>query len=128
MPKKQHPVRAAARETRAIDHIGQPFFDRLEQRRIVRRIIFQVGILNQHDFAGHMAERGFERRALALIARLEKNSDLIEWILRPLILFLQARENLTAPILRAIVDENDLLRHRKRAHSAHDFLQRRSSL
>ena len=69
-------------------------------------------------------EGGFERRALALVLRLEKNPNVIEWILRQLILFLQTRENLTAPILRTVIDENDLLRHRKRAHSAHDLLQR----
>ena len=67
VPKKEHPVRAAAGETSAVDHIGQPFFNRLDQRRIILRIIFEIGILNQHDFPGHMAERGFQRRALALI-------------------------------------------------------------
>ena len=56
-----------ADEARAEDHVGPAVEDRLQERGVVGRVVFQVGILNQHHGAGRLGEARAKRGALALV-------------------------------------------------------------
>jgi len=55
-----------AQETGAIHHVRDAFFERLEQGRVVARIVLQVRVLDQQDVARGRVQSGANRRALAL--------------------------------------------------------------
>ena len=88
VPEKKHAVRAAAVKRDPVNHVGLSRLDRLQQAWIILRIVFQVGILNDHDITGDMAKRSVERSSLTLVVRLKKNFDLIQRILGASVLFL----------------------------------------
>src|SRR6266498_910527 len=117
-------MRAAAGETRAINDVRRAILNRLNQARIILRIVFQVGVLHDHDVARHMTNSCLYRRALSLILRLKKHFDLIQWVVDALALIFQPGQNLPAAVLRAVIDQNNFLRQLHGAHTAHDFLQR----
>ncbi len=71
-----------------------------------------------------MTDRCFYRRALALIFRLKKNFNLIQWVVRASALIFQPVQNLPTAVLGAIVDQNDFLSHLHGAHTANHFLKR----
>ena len=54
-----HSVRAAAGETGAVNNIGLPGLDRRQQGRVIPRIIFKIGILDQHDVTGDVSSTRF---------------------------------------------------------------------
>ena len=78
------------------------------QHRVIARIVFQVGVLNQQDVARGPIEPGAHRRALALIAIVVDHD-------RPrLVLF--GFEQFARPIGGAVVDDDDFVGQADRAH------------
>ena len=63
VPVVEHAVRSAE-EARAEDGVGLAVEDRLEQRRPVRGIVLEIGVLDDHDVAGARGERRADGRAL----------------------------------------------------------------
>ena len=64
MPEIQNTVTFAADEPRAVNYIGVVFYDGCKQFVVVARFVFQVGILNENDFAGRGCKPGPESGAL----------------------------------------------------------------
>src|SRR6266536_839104 len=116
-------MRAATGEARAINDIRRAILNRLKQARIILGIVLQVGVLHDHDVARRVTDRGLYCCALALIFRLKENFDSIQWIIGPTSFFLHPSQYLSAPILGAVVDQNNFLRQLDSAYTAHDFLQ-----
>ena len=67
MPEIEDPV-LLADEPRAEDDVGLILDDRLDELGILRRVVFEVGVLDDDDLAGGVAEPGAERGALSLVA------------------------------------------------------------
>ena len=65
VPEIDHAVGVAAHEARAEDDVGLAVEDRLEQPRVFLRVVFEVGVLHDHDVAGGGGEAGAQRGALA---------------------------------------------------------------
>ena len=75
VPEVQHAMRLAARESRAIDHVGQAVDDRLDQLRVLLRIVFEVGVLDDDYVASRFGEPSAQRGALPLIDGMEERPD-----------------------------------------------------
>src|SRR5262249_20740618 len=74
VPEIQYTMRATV-EAIAKDHIGPLLEDRLQEAWIVLGIIFQVGILDKHNVACHVRQRGPNGSAFALIRLMTDNLD-----------------------------------------------------
>ena len=66
VPEEEHPVRPR-REAAAVDHVGVPREDRLQQGGVVGRVVLEVGVLDDQHVAGRQGEPGAQRRALAAV-------------------------------------------------------------
>ena len=100
VPEKQHPVRVAAGEARAVDHVGVVLEDRRDQPRVVGRVVFQVGVLDDDDVAGRRRDASACRSTLAAVVRLEDGAvDAVGE---------RAAQQLDAAVGRAVVDHDDL--------------------
>ena len=64
---------APAHETRTVHHIGFAVRNRVEQKMILLRIVFEIGVLNNDNVASGGAEAGAQRGPLSLIFRMVKN-------------------------------------------------------
>ena len=64
-----------AEEARAEDDVGLALEDRAQQQRVLARVVLEVGVLDDHDVAGGLAEAAGHRRALALVGGLEEDAD-----------------------------------------------------
>src|SRR5262249_4532546 len=111
VPEIQHAM-ALADESRAINDVGPPLQDRLEQPRIFRRVIIQIGVLHQDALAGGVAEALPQRRALALVALLEEDADVAAF---------QLAQDAVRAVLAAIIDQDQFLRDRHRLHAPNYF-------
>ena len=67
MPEVEHPVWFAADKTGAVNHIRLILQNRLNQFGILRRIIFQIGILDDDDISGYLLKPGPESRPFSLV-------------------------------------------------------------
>ena len=67
VPEEQHAPRAA-REARAVDHVGVALEDGRDQARVLARVVLEIGVLDDGDVAGHVRDRRPHRGALALVA------------------------------------------------------------
>ncbi len=114
----------AAKKARAKHHVDPTVGDRPDQLIIIVWIIFQIGILDNHDVAGDVRERRFQRSSFTLIAGLKENLEPVERITVARVCLLQPLENFPAAILGAVVDKNDFLRDLDGTHAPHHFLQR----
>ena len=98
-------------ETRTEDDVGFARQDRLQQARDVARIVFQVGVLDQHDVAPSMLEAATQCCPFSLVLRLKKQPQL-RYVR-------QQRQLLLGPIRAAVVDDQDLLWHVQRQQPSH---------
>src|SRR3990170_5831361 len=64
VPEVEDAVRPTM-ESVAEDNVSLVFQDRLQQRRVVSRVILQIGILDDDDVAGHLLDGGADRCSLA---------------------------------------------------------------
>src|SRR5262245_33280952 len=67
MVEVQHASRAPHQETRTVDDIGVAFKNRLDDVNDLRRIVFEVGVLNDDDLASAFLESLLERGAFAAV-------------------------------------------------------------
>ena len=100
-----------ADEARAVHHVGLVFEDRLEQPRILGRVVFEVGVLHDDHVAGRAAEALTQRGALALVVRLVENANVA--------LGLQFFKDGARAVGAAIFDDDDLFRDRHSPHAPH---------
>ena len=66
----------AAEKARAKHHIGLALNQGFDHPRILRRIVLQIGVLNNDVFAGGFLNAAAERGSLAHILRLQNEADL----------------------------------------------------
>src|SRR5688572_28848220 len=90
-----------AKEARAVDDIGLAIEDRPNQLRVFVRVVFEVGVLDDHHVAGGFADAAPHRGALALVVRLKQDADAVTAV--------EFLEDLPGPILGPIVDDYQLL-------------------
>jgi hypothetical protein len=64
---------ATPQEARTVNHIGFASRDRVEQEKVLLRVVFEVRILNNNDLPCDSAEAGAKRRPLSLIFRMIKD-------------------------------------------------------
>src|SRR5919106_381320 len=114
----------AACEACAINDIRRAILNRLKQARIVPWIVLQIGVLDDHDVARHMTDSGLNRRTLSLVLRLKEDFNLIQRVVRALVLVFQAGQNLPTAVLRAVVDQDNFLGQRHGAYATQQFFQR----
>ena len=74
MPEVQHPAILTTSEPRAVHDVGLAFDERTYELRILRRIVFEIGVLNQHDFARAGGQPGADGCAFALIAVVKNDA------------------------------------------------------
>ena len=60
-----------ADEPRAVDDVGLALDDRLDELRVLRGVVLEVGVLDDDDLAGGVAEPGAQGRPLALVLLVE---------------------------------------------------------
>src|SRR5689334_18853475 len=65
-----------AKEARAIDHLAFALKDRLDQSGIIRGIILEIGVLDQHDIALDLLQASPASSALASISFMAEQADL----------------------------------------------------
>src|SRR5437879_4486856 len=104
---------AVADKTGSVDHVGLVVEDRLDEARILRGIVLQIGILDEHDIAPGLPEARAQGGALALIERLVDDAD----ILVPL----ELAENVARAVRAGIVYNNDLFRNWNGRHAPHQL-------
>ena len=100
---------AFADEARAIDHVGPVVEDRLDQPRVFGRIVFQVGVLNDHHVAGRVPEAFAEGRALPLVVRLVEDANLAA---------LQLPKKVARAVRAIVIHQNDFFRDGHFLHPA----------
>jgi len=67
MPEVEDTVCLRADEAGAKNDICAVFQDRLEYNRVFRRVVFEIGILDDNDGSGGMGDTGAKRGTLALV-------------------------------------------------------------
>src|SRR2546425_5876029 len=67
---------STAEETRPINHVSFALNERIKQRGIVLRIIFEVRVLNDHEIACGFPYPAPKRGTFAHIVRLQKHSHI----------------------------------------------------
>ena len=68
MPEEVGPLRLPARQARTEHHIRRAARDRLDRSRDVNGVVFAVGVLDDHDVALDMRNRGPDRRSFPPLA------------------------------------------------------------
>src|SRR2546429_9783840 len=130
-----HPLRPA-QKSRAIHHIRAAFDDRLQQLRVIARIVFQVRVLHQHDISRYLRKTAPQSSSLTLVRRLKEKPqisqlDLVAPILRGsggfAIRLLRSHvfEYLTRSVGRAIIDDDHFLAYSSVQHPPEDLIDRR---
>src|SRR5579871_2979802 len=69
-------MRAASQESRAEDYVGLAFEDGRQQRIVFTRIVFQIGILDNHIVPGALFDRAPNGRPLALVPIMVEDLDI----------------------------------------------------
>jgi hypothetical protein len=68
MPPRRRDVGFRAEEAGAKHHIGLPHENGFDQLAVIFRVVFEVGILDDHHVAGCDADAGAQGGALAAVA------------------------------------------------------------
>jgi hypothetical protein len=107
----------AAHESRAVHGVRPPLEDRLEQLRKLEGIVFEVGVLNRDHVSRCRLETRPERCTLSAIPHVE--DETVDHAR-----LLELREQLVAPVRRAVIDDDDLDREGKGANRPQHGLDR----
>ena len=67
VPEIDDPVGVAAGKARAKNDVGLAIDNGLDEPRVLIRIVFEVGVLHEHDVAGRGGKPGAQCGALALV-------------------------------------------------------------
>jgi hypothetical protein len=116
VPEVQDSPRAAAEEARAVDDVGVTLLDRRQQLEVLHRVVLEVGVLHDHDVARGVPEPDGHRRAFALVLRLEEHADALDAV--------HLAQDLARPVLRPVVDDQDLLLDGHGLHARDDLADR----
>jgi len=76
VPEIEDSVRAGTEEAGPVDDVGFAFDERAEQKGIVGRIVFEVGILDEDEVSCGFLYATAESGSFALVVGLEKDADL----------------------------------------------------
>src|SRR5882672_9013446 len=101
-------------KARAVYYVGFAFDQWLEQHRILGGIVFQVGILHEHEIPDRIRKSKLQRCALSAVPRLKKNADVVVAV--------EPGEHIASPIRRPIVDNDDLFWNVYRLNAADKLL------
>ena len=88
-------------EARAVDDVGTPFENGLQQHRVLARVVLEVGVLDDDDVAGGFADAASHRGALALVLALQQDADAVAPV--------ELGEDVPRPIARPVVDDDEFL-------------------
>ena len=99
MPKVQN-LPFLADKTGTEHRIGIPLQNRFDQPRVIPGIIFQIGILEDRQIAGHFRNRPANRRAFALVFPLLND---FQFRVPPR----QFLGDLPGAVRRSVIDQND---------------------
>src|SRR5260370_37125719 len=99
MPEIQDAMRRAEQEARAKNYVCLALDQRLEHERILRRIVLQIGILNNDEVSRGFLNAATKRCSLAHVMRLKNDADLR-------ILSLQLGQYLARACLGAVCNED----------------------
>ena len=116
MPEVQHPPRASSQKARSVDDVGVAARDRLEQLRVLARVVLQVGVLDDDDVPLRIAEADRDRGALPLVRRLQEHPDAVPTV--------DLAENLARAVRRSVVDDQELFFDRDREDLRDDLADR----
>ena len=111
-----------AEEARAVNDVGVAGEDRRDEVRILGGIVLEIGVLDERDVALEVRDGGADRRALALVLRLEDRLQPIVVVVRGL--GDELANHVRRAVARAVVDDDDLLADRHRTHVLQDAPQR----
>jgi len=75
VPEIEHPVRARADEARAENRIRLSGEDRCDERGVFRRVVFEVGILDQNHGCRGVLDAGADGCALALVFAVPEHAQ-----------------------------------------------------
>src|SRR6266853_4587815 len=99
MPKVKNPMRSAAEKTRAINHVGFALDQRLEQGRVVVRVVLEVSILDEYKVSRGLLYAPSQGRSLSHVLRLQQHPEIG-------VLTLQLRQNFPGAVAGTIVHAN----------------------
>ena len=99
VPEIQHALIVAG-ESAAEDDVGQILDDWLNELRVLGRVVFEIGVLNDHRITGGRREASPQRGTLAAIRVVEQKLEIR--------LSVPAFQDLATSIGAAVVDEYDL--------------------
>jgi hypothetical protein len=117
MPEQVRALRLPSAQPRAIDHVGVPFEQGRHQPRQIDRVVFEIGVLDDDDIACRFPDPAAHGAALARVVRLHDEPDVGE-------LARQRLHDGGGPVVGAVVDHDDLLRHGNVSHAPEDLLDR----
>jgi hypothetical protein len=109
---------SATDEARAEDHVGLALKDRLQEHRVLPRVVLEVGVLDEDDVAGGRGEPRAQRGALALVPFVEDD--------RRIRGFCDRRQQIAGAVRGAVVDDDDLAfqpRERHRPDASEHFVE-----
>src|SRR5262249_60261112 len=101
VPEDTRALRPPARQPRAVDDVGDAALDRLDQRGNVRRVVFEVGVLDHRYVAVGVGDGGADSRALTAVLLAEEHDAVAS--------VLPALGDVAGPGRRPVVDDDDLL-------------------
>src|SRR6266550_8028668 len=109
-------MRSAAEETRPINHISFALNERIKQRGVVLRIIFEVRILNNYEIARCLLYPAPKRGTFAHIVRLQKHSHIR--------MLVPCTQDFPRTVTRAIIHTQQLDIEWNREHASYYSRQR----
>ncbi len=105
-----------AQTSRTIHDLGLPIQNRLDQRRVITRIVLHIRILNDDDISGCMRDRSADRGAFPLVLPVPEQHNIRD--------LLKSGE---CSIGRTIVHHHNFLANFTNIHPPHRFNQARNS-
>src|SRR4029077_18096169 len=125
----------ASEKARTEDDVGAAVEDGLEQLGGVARVVFEIGVLDEDDFAGGFGEAATEGSALALVLRLKEKTQIAEF--NRIVAIVGRRrgfaaglasgetfENLAGAVGGAVIDDEDFLADGGFDDATEDFVDR----
>ena len=118
MPVIQHAMRLISEESATENDVRFALNDRSQKTRILRRIVFQVGVLNDDDVSAGGFKSGANRRSFAPVLLVEDELEFVPRISRRgLLIRLKLLQLVASPVAAAIVNQHDLFAKRHGSHA-----------
>src|ERR1017187_1120184 len=71
MPEVKHAMRAAGKKARAVNDVGASFNQRLQQHRVLCRIVLEIGVLDDDEVPLSFANDAIQGRTFPHVLRLK---------------------------------------------------------